>query len=256
MTVGKELYYRSAILFTDRIADLATVKPAALVRANINTYLRGAALSWYMSELNDAERSGLRNNTDGINLWIKSLKRRFKVPTTVALQQLTTTKYTINDVRNRNEPAEYVQSMLRHAKAAGFDTTHNQLSWAYQNLAPALRLNIDPPNEYTFIEKFVRILELKKEAWFDMYSRQYQPEPKEMRSSKRPSHNYDNNYGSKFKENYSMSRPQPQSQYQSQSNSQSNQPKYGRYYDSNNNFIGNLHGNSTSLRPNQIQSQS
>ena len=54
--------------------------------------------------------------------------------------------------------------MLRYAKAAGFDTTYNQFSWAYQNLAPALRLNIDPLSEYISIKKFIKILKLKKKA--------------------------------------------------------------------------------------------
>ena len=103
MTINKELYYRLVILFIDRIADLATVKPVALVRANINIYLRGITLSWYILELNNAKRSDLRNNINDIKLWIKSLKRRFKMLITVALQQLTTIKYIINDVRNRNE---------------------------------------------------------------------------------------------------------------------------------------------------------
>ena len=61
--------------------------------------------------------------------------------------------------------------MLRHAKAAGFDIIYNQFSWAYQNLALTLRLNIDPLSEYIFIKKFVRILKFKKEAWFNMYLR-------------------------------------------------------------------------------------
>ena len=84
--MDKELYYRLAILFIDRIADLVTVKPAALVKANINIYLRKVALLQYMLELNNAKRSDLRNNIDGVNLWIKSFKRRFKVLIIVALQ--------------------------------------------------------------------------------------------------------------------------------------------------------------------------
>ena len=68
MTVNKKLYYRLAILFINKIANLAMVKPAVLVKANINIYLRGAVLLWYILELNDAERSGLRNNINDINL--------------------------------------------------------------------------------------------------------------------------------------------------------------------------------------------
>ena len=108
MTINKELYYRLVILFIDRIADLITIKLVTLVRVNINIYLRKAVLLWYILELNDAKRSDLRNNINDINLWIESLKRRFKVLITVALQQLTIIKYIINNIRNRNELVEYV----------------------------------------------------------------------------------------------------------------------------------------------------
>ena len=43
--VGKDVYYRSVILFIERIKDLASVKGAILVRSNINTCLRGIALT-------------------------------------------------------------------------------------------------------------------------------------------------------------------------------------------------------------------
>ena len=171
MIISKKLYYRLIILFINRIINLATIKPAALVKANINICLRKITLLQYILELNNAKRSDLRNDINDVNLQIKNLKRRFKILITVTLQQLTTTKYIINNIRNRNEPAEYVQLILRHVKTAGFDITYNQLSWAYQNLAPALRLNIDPLSEYISIKKFVRILKLKKKAWFDIYSR-------------------------------------------------------------------------------------
>ena len=45
VTVGKDVYYRSVILFIERIKDLASVKGAILVRSNINTCLRGTALT-------------------------------------------------------------------------------------------------------------------------------------------------------------------------------------------------------------------
>ena len=45
VTVGKDVYYRLVILFIERIKDLASVKGAILVRSNINTCLRGTALT-------------------------------------------------------------------------------------------------------------------------------------------------------------------------------------------------------------------
>ena len=68
VTMGKKLYYRLIILFIDKIVNLITIKPVILVKANINIYLRKITLLWYMSELNNAKRSGLRNNINDINL--------------------------------------------------------------------------------------------------------------------------------------------------------------------------------------------
>ena len=68
MTINKELYYRLVILFIDKIADLATVKLVVLVKVNINIYLRGVVLLWYILKLNDAKRSSLRNDINDINL--------------------------------------------------------------------------------------------------------------------------------------------------------------------------------------------
>ena len=45
ITVGKDVYYRLVILFIERIKDLASVKGTILIRSNINTCLRGTALT-------------------------------------------------------------------------------------------------------------------------------------------------------------------------------------------------------------------
>ena len=43
--VGKKLYYRNVILFTERMEDLAIIKKYELIRANLNTCLRRVALA-------------------------------------------------------------------------------------------------------------------------------------------------------------------------------------------------------------------
>ena len=68
MTINKKLYYRLIILFINRITNLATIKPVALIKTNIKTYLRKVALLWYILELNDTKKSNLRNNINDINL--------------------------------------------------------------------------------------------------------------------------------------------------------------------------------------------
>src|SRR2546429_194915 len=113
VTVGKDIYYRNVFLFTEQIKELAIVKGAQLIRTNVNTCLRGAALRWYTAELNDMERSGLRSDDGlGINLWLEALIKRFHPHQSVALASLTSEKYTVQDARNHRETADYLQTIL------------------------------------------------------------------------------------------------------------------------------------------------
>ncbi len=49
--VGKDVYYRHVVLFTQLIQNLVTFRGVTLVKANIATSLRGSTLEWYTSEL-------------------------------------------------------------------------------------------------------------------------------------------------------------------------------------------------------------
>lgn len=100
--MGKDVYYRNVVLFVQRLQNLITFKEAPLVKANIPTSLRGSALEWYTSELDDSKRENL--NTAGIDSWLATLSQRFKVPTSVALGLLTSERYTIDDAYRRPPP--------------------------------------------------------------------------------------------------------------------------------------------------------
>ena len=121
ITVGKDVYYRSVILFIERIKDLVSVKDAILVRSNINTYLRGTALTQYTVELLNLERVGLRANENDIKEQYNSLIKRFKQATGIALSQLILEKYTLYNTRTKRELASYIQAILRYTKAANFN---------------------------------------------------------------------------------------------------------------------------------------
>ena len=172
VTVGKDIYYRSVILFIERVRDLATIKTDTLVRTNLNTSLRGAALKWYTAELSNLERTGLRNDPNGVEEWCKALLVRFRETPGVALSHLTTEKYTLADARARREPADYVQAIVRHAKSANIEPILNQLTFAHQGIAAELRVFVDPPSPSTTIAGFIQALELKKDAWFELNSKQ------------------------------------------------------------------------------------
>ena len=165
---GKDVYYRNVHLFIERVLDLASTKGADVVRTNLNTCLRGSALIWYIAELTALERSGLRQ-IDLKEGWISSLRTRFKPNQSAVISSLVAERYSIVDVRNDREPANYVQQMISYAKDANFDSIYHQIMWAWRNLDAELKRDISTSTEHTTLAQFLRMVENKKEVWQEVY---------------------------------------------------------------------------------------
>ena len=165
--MGKDVYYRNVVLFIQRLQSLVTFRGASLVKANIATSLRGSALEWYTLELSDFDRDAL-NNDPGVKSWINTLSHRFKVLTSVALGLLTDETYTLNDARARRPPAQYVRAIMRHGIGCNIVDVANQLFFAYQGLAPELRVFVTPPTGSTKAADFICALEEKQEVWHEI----------------------------------------------------------------------------------------
>lgn len=141
---------------------------ALAIRANLLECLRGRASAWYSTQLTTLQKDRLRGG-DGINNWIDQLTEKFRESATVALNKLTSLKYTTTDARQKHEPANYVYEIVRRAKAAGFDRTVQQLSYAYNEANSELGAFFDEPDSETNIEQLLYAIERKKNAWFDIY---------------------------------------------------------------------------------------
>lgn len=113
VSLGKEVYYQNLVLFVQRIQSIVIFKGAALVKANIATSIRGSALEWYTSELDDRERETF-NEDLGVDAWVATLSQGFKVPSNVALGLLAGESYTLDDARQRRPSAQYVRAIIRH----------------------------------------------------------------------------------------------------------------------------------------------
>lgn len=111
------------------IKDLALVKDPALARTNLNTALRGAALTWYTAELDDLHQEGLRGGR-GVDSWCSMLTKRFKEFSGLALTKLANEKYTVQDARNRRVPSGYCER-VNEISASGyrFVREHGMLGW-------------------------------------------------------------------------------------------------------------------------------
>jgi hypothetical protein len=85
VTIGRDSYYRNVQTFLQRLDDVSRLRGAEVVRNNISTCLRGAALQWYMSELTDEEKQSLRATStrhpdDPLYRWRGHLRRRWDPP--------------------------------------------------------------------------------------------------------------------------------------------------------------------------------
>ncbi len=165
--VGKDIYYRNVVLFVQYLQSLVTFQGAALIKANIATSLRGSAPEWYTSELSKFDRDTL-NNDPGMKSWVNTLSYCFKVPTSVALGLITDETYSLNDVRARRPPAQYVCAIMQHRIGYNIVNIANQLFFAYRGLASELWVFVSPPTESMKAIDFIRTLEEKQEVWHEM----------------------------------------------------------------------------------------
>lgn len=98
---------------------------------------------------------GLRNDANGVENWYSAPLARFKEALSAPLSGLILPRYTLADARNRREPAEYAQTMIRRAKSSSLTSTSNQLTFVYEGLTAELRRNIRPSTENTTVGEYI-----------------------------------------------------------------------------------------------------
>ncbi|KAI9803321.1 MAG: hypothetical protein M1825_002112 [Sarcosagium campestre] len=111
--------------------------------------------------------------------WTTALTKKFKKSNATALAKLQAEKYTVADARRRKDPADYVHNVVRRARAAGFERESQQLTLAYNALEPELRALIDEPDDETNLEEFLKAIDRKKNAWFEVHAPTSPPSPPE-----------------------------------------------------------------------------
>ena len=76
----------------------------------------------------------------------------------------------IDDIRSQRSVSDYVQSVARHARDAGFREEYQHVLWAWNYLAPSLQRDIDEPSEKSTLLSFIMQLESRKTAWGRFYA--------------------------------------------------------------------------------------
>ena len=162
--INNTTYYTNTEVFLDRMRDLASLKSPGIVRAQIHSCLKGAALRWYTSELSrDAkELLQLQPLEEGR---FKRLAARFKTSRIEALRQLESTRYTWREVRAGHTPQEYAQTMLRLLKATGTTNAYDQILKIVFNIDATLARDIGEITEDATLDQFMTKLDFHYENW-------------------------------------------------------------------------------------------
>lgn len=53
----------------------------------------------------------------------------------MVLVKLMNKKYTLKDAQNQQQPAKYVEAIVRHVKGTDIKAVYNQLTFAYKSIA-------------------------------------------------------------------------------------------------------------------------
>jgi hypothetical protein len=171
VTIGKDSFYRNASVFLSRLDDVVKLKGGDLVRNNIPTCLRGAALQWYTTEVSEEEKTIFRNPSttmnpqDPIHRWKVAIRRRWDPPASVALQNFMSTRYTLPMAMSGTSMIQYFSTKIRLAREAGFDNVYQQLLAVWNGLDIDIREHIPEPDEDTTMEKFRKSLEERERLW-------------------------------------------------------------------------------------------
>lgn len=166
VNAGTNVFYRDVYAFVDRLKDLEQIKGEEKLRVVLPQCFRGSALIWHSTELCETEKTLLRHAN--LVAWCETLVTRFKQRTPLALKSLQEAKYTMANAKEKKDPRQFVQEIVRHARAAQITSVYNQLSMAWQNLDWQFRLHIPEPTTQTTLQQFLDQLDMQADTWFEM----------------------------------------------------------------------------------------
>lgn len=132
VNTGKNLFYRDVYAFVDRLKDMEQIKGEEKLRTVVPQCFRGSAFIWHSIELSETEKALLRQAD--LVAWYETLIARFKQRTPLVLKSLQQSRYTMANAKEKKDPRQFVQDIVRHARAAQIDSVYNQLSMAWQDL--------------------------------------------------------------------------------------------------------------------------
>lgn len=152
--------------FTDRMTSIAANKSIKLIQANLVTLLKDKALNWYHYELQSHIKFAYNTSTS-IEPWCQALIERFGPSHAELMSQLEAAQYTRKDAANKRDATAYIQDIMRITNGLKW-TQKDGLMTAFHHFEAGLQRDLDPPD--SGLTAFIKQVQLRQEAWFQVYS--------------------------------------------------------------------------------------
>ncbi len=152
---GTFVTFVSVDSFISRLNDLISAYGPTPLRIMIPLTLRGESRLWFEYELLEADRNTLRGDpSSNLDLWKAALKKRFAVPSHVALRRLTSRRYRVADAKSGKSIRAFFNELLTSAREVGCLTPEIQLHLIYNSIDVELQIYLEPPTKKTSIESY------------------------------------------------------------------------------------------------------
>jgi hypothetical protein len=157
---------RDVAKFIDRIRNIALLRGQRLIVTNLVTLLIEQAKMWYNYELNSFIKMTMQQ--ESIDQWINALVARFILSKSETLQTLEKQRYIRQDAINKKNPIDYLHDVLQLIKRLDY-FEHEGLIMTYLRLDKALQMQFPFSHEMVSIFNMIMLLNVKKNAWYQMY---------------------------------------------------------------------------------------
>ena len=127
VNAGKHAYYLDIFVFIDRLKALSRKYGQNAVQDVISSCLRGSALTWWTTEVDELKKMILEASKD-LEPWINILIKTFRTNPAQALAALTQSRYTLRDLHQGMTPRTWIHGQLSLARSADLVSTYNQLT--------------------------------------------------------------------------------------------------------------------------------
>ena len=123
----KHAYHLDVFVFIDRLNEFKRKYGPARVQDLIPSWLRGSALTWWTSKVDDQAKM-IPEASNDLDPWINTLIKHFWMNLVIALATFTKSRYSLQDLHRGMSPKTWIYGQLSLLRSAGLSSTYNQLT--------------------------------------------------------------------------------------------------------------------------------